>query len=112
MGETFNAKYVSIKNPLVLHRITQLLFFDLLSKILLLVQLCQPDSHSIRVRLQPFPLSQPDDIRTQLLQPFRTDCLGGNVFLERKSVDARELTGKAVSGKGVVGTRGVITASI
>lgn len=64
------------------------------------------------MRLQPFPFRQPDDIRTQLLQPFRTDSLGGNVFLERKSVDTRELTGKAVSGEGVVGTRGVITTSI
>lgn len=55
--EKHSMQNMSIKNPLVLHRITQLLFFDLLSKILLLVQLCQPDPHSIRVRLQPFPLS-------------------------------------------------------
>lgn len=34
------------------------------------------------------------------------------MFLERKSVDTRELTSKAVSGEGVVGTRGVITTSI
>lgn len=55
--EKHSMQNMSIKNPLVLHRITQLLFFDLLSKILLLVQLCQPDPHSIRVRLQSFPLS-------------------------------------------------------
>lgn len=63
------------------------------------------------MRLQPFPLSQPDNIRTQLLQPFRTDDLGSNVFLERKSVDTRELTSKTVRREGVVGTRGIITAS-
>ena len=77
----------------------------------LCLQSSQPNSNGISMSLQPFPLGESNDSRSKIPQSIRSKLLRSDVFLERQRVDTRELPCETVCGEGMVGSRGVISAS-